>query len=109
MMAREPEDACPNCGKWTSKGLEKLALHYRNNPPTGIDLSRPLSELVGGIRSELTNTRGKLNDIAAAFTGWSDDMKMVEGLLTCGLISLHWVMDRMKEVEKEAKEQDAET
>lgn len=60
---------------------------------------KPLSEIVASIRSDLAAARGKLNDIGTGFTGWRERMASVEGLLTCGLVALHYTIEEMREAE----------
>lgn len=96
---QKPE-SCPTCGRYTSRGQEQLALQHRARPLSGIDLTKPLSELVQGIRSDITAARAKLNDIGMGFTGWREHLASVEGLLTCGLVTLHYTMEEMREHER---------
>lgn len=63
----------------------------------GDDLMRPVEDLIEEIRSDLRRARGRLSDIAHAHPGWRENMEMVEGLLTCGLVTLHWVREQMVE------------
>ena len=93
-------DSCPSCGKWTDEGLRKFALRARERPIYGTDFSKPLSEIVHQIRNDLTRARGQLSDVASAYTGWKDHVASIEGLLTCGIVSLHYVVEQMKEHEK---------
>lgn len=96
----ERHESCPECGRYTTRGQEQLAREFRKRPISGIDLTKPLSELVESIRSEIANSRGKLNDISMGFTGWREHLASIEGLLTCGLVSLHHVKERMQEHER---------
>lgn len=68
-------------------------------PIYGTDFSVPLSVSTERVRSDITKARGQLSDIGSAFPGWKHDMDMVEGLLTCGLVTLHWVMESMQKYE----------
>lgn len=100
MTERQKPETCAACGRWTERGKWQMAEQYKANPLSGIDLTKPLSELVSGLRSDLVGVRSKLDDIGMAFSGWSDRLKNVEGLLTCGLIALHHTMEEMREHEK---------
>jgi hypothetical protein len=90
-------DTCPSCGKWTTEGQERWRKSLK--PISGIDLSQPLSKLIEDVWSQLVRSRGELSDIGFRFSGWTEQLKQVEGLLTCGLISLHHVMEQMREHE----------
>jgi hypothetical protein len=90
-------DTCPSCGKWTDEGLAKF--RKNSKPIFGADLSKPLSEVVEDVRNMLTAARGQLSDISFRHRGWGEHLAPMEGLLTCGLISLHFVMEQMREHE----------
>jgi hypothetical protein len=87
-MAEKPE-SCPTCNRYTERGRQQLAVQNRSRPIYGTDFSRPLSEIVGDIRSQLARARGQLSDIGSSFTGWKEHIESVEGLLTCGLVALY--------------------
>lgn len=93
-------ETCPCCGHFTTRGREQRALEYRKRPLSGIDLSKPLSDLIQGIRMDIAAARGKLDDIGMGFTGWRDRLECVQGLLTCGLVALHNTREEMLEHEK---------
>ena len=93
------EDICPSCGHWTRTGKEKLAQHSREKPIFKTDFTKPLSTIVEEIRNELVLARGHLSDIGFAFSGWGEQTRNVEGLLTCGLIALYFLAQEMKKVE----------
>ena len=95
-------ETCPTCNRYTTKGAQQRAEEYRQKTISGIDLSKPLSELVTGIRNDLTKARGELQDIGWGYTGWADRLENVQGLLTCGLIALHGIVEEMKESESRA-------
>lgn len=99
-MTEKPE-TCPTCKRYTLEGQQQLAVEFRSRPIYGTDMTKPLSELIADIRSQLTQARGQLNDISMGFTGWRDRIKNVEGLLTCGLIALHYTREEMLKHEKE--------
>lgn len=100
MTEQTKPQACPCCGRFTTRGQEQRALEYRKRPISGIDLSKPLSELVHNIRMDISAARGKLDDIGMGFTAWRDRLSCVQGLLTCGLIALHNTREEMLEHEK---------
>jgi hypothetical protein len=62
--------------------------------------SKPLSEIVESIRSELVKARGHISDIQFAYPGWGEHVESVEGLLTCGISYLYKVARNMEEHEK---------
>lgn len=71
----------------------------KTKPIYGTDFSVPLSVSIARIRSDITKVRGQLDDIGSAFPGWKQDTQMVQGLLTCGLVTLHWIMEQMQKSE----------
>lgn len=72
----------------------------RKHPPIyGTDLSVPYSETVEGLRSKICNIRGQLYDIGYADNIWKSRLQHIEGLLTCGLVCLHRVVEEMREYE----------
>lgn len=93
------KDKCESCGHWTSEGQRKW--RESQKPIYGTDLSRPLSETIADIRNQLTRARGQLFDVGFRFTGWREQLESVEGLLTCGLIALHYTMEEMQRHEAE--------
>lgn len=72
----------------------------KHNPIFGTDLSIPFSETVEELRSRIAKIRGQLYDIGSAETIWKDRLQSVEGLLTCGLVSLYAVKEEMAEYER---------
>jgi hypothetical protein len=68
-------------------------------PLYGTDFSLPLSKAIEAVRSQIVQSRGQLDDIGMAFPGYKQDMQMVQGLLTCGLVTLHWIMEEMQKRE----------
>ena len=46
-------------------------------------------ELVEIVRSELTRTRGKIDDIARKFPGWGERVDFASGGLTCIISALY--------------------
>lgn len=88
------KDKCDSCGHWTSEGERKWRESLK--PIYGTDLSRPLSETVADLRSQLARVRGQLHDIGFRYAGWGERLQSVQGLLTCGLIALHDTMEEMK-------------
>jgi hypothetical protein len=86
MSKYSAEDQCGSCGHWTSAGRAKLAENSREHPIYNTDFSKPLAELVEEIRNQITDARGKIQDIVAAYPGWNDHLNAAEGMAT-GLIS----------------------
>lgn len=60
-----------------------------------------LSETIEAARSDMMTIRGRLADLRRDHPGWSSNCQMVEGLLTCGLVTLAWVRDQMQAVEQQ--------
>jgi hypothetical protein len=90
---------CECCGMWTSAGKKHLAERSREKPIYGTDFSIPLSQTIEKLRSQLTNIRGQLGDINSAFPVWGERTKDVEGLLTCGIVTLYGIAKEMREFE----------
>ena len=91
-------ETCPTCNRWTQRGLQQL--RERSKPLYGTDLSKPISELIEGVRSQLVQSRGQLSDIGHRYSGWEERVKDIEGLLTCGLVALHRIKQEALECEK---------
>lgn len=69
-------------------------------------MTRPLSELIGDIRSQMVKSRGQLSDISSGFTGWHDRVESAQGLLTCGISYLYYIQQEMLEHEKQMSERE---
>lgn len=95
-MTEKPE-TCQTCNRYTISGLQQLSLQHRARPLTGIDLTRPLEFVLADIGREMVAVRSKLNDVSLGFTGWAEQVKDIEGLLTCGLIAMHHLQEQAKE------------
>lgn len=67
----------------------------------GTDLSKPASELIYEIRTEISRLRGRLQDIARDRSEWKDELSIAQGGLTCMIRALHDTQERMKESEHE--------
>lgn len=68
-------------------------------PIYGTDLSKPASELLQGWRDDLTKIRGQMHDLSFAFP-WTDQLvRHMEGLLTCGIVTLHYEIEQAKKAE----------
>lgn len=78
---------CPTCRRMTDSGKQKY--HEQHKPIYGTDLSKPISELIEDVRKQLIQARGQLWDIGFRYTGWTERLAAVQGLLTCGLVTLH--------------------
>jgi hypothetical protein len=72
---------------------------YKKNPIWETDFSKPMSEIVEGIRNDLTRARGKLHDIDFG-THWGEHVEPAVGSLTCAIAYLHSVVQDMKRVEE---------
>ncbi|KGT75816.1 hypothetical protein MA20_32005 [Bradyrhizobium japonicum] len=94
---RESPETCPTCRRYTETGRQQLALQHRARPLSCIDLSRPLECVIDDLRREMVALRGKLNDVKMGFTGWAEQIAPVEGLLTCGIVSMFNVLEDARE------------
>lgn len=101
-MARAPEDTCATCGQWTRAGREKL--HAEHKSIYGVDFSRRRSELLAEIRGQFTKLRGQLWDIRYRWPAF-EGLQSVEGLLTCGIVTLFYEIEEMKKHEARFAEQ----
>lgn len=68
-------------------------------PIYGTDMSKSVSELLTGLRNDLTKVRGQLSDIGFYHPGWEERLQSVEGLLTCGLVTLFYEIEEAKKYE----------
>ncbi len=96
---KSKEDQCEHCGCLTTEGKRKSAEQYKLRPIFDTDFSKPLTEIIEGVRTRLIAARGTLADIGFAYSGWSERTKDVEGLITCGLVTLYGIKEKMEEVE----------
>jgi hypothetical protein len=98
-------DKCNSCGRLTYEGERK----WRENlkPIYGTDLSKPVEELLKEIRNKITNLRGQLHDIRNRWPA-QDSLEDVEGLLTCGLVTLYYEIEQIEKNKKHWAEQEAE-
>ena len=92
-------DTCKECGHWTAQGREKNRQQALKHPIYNVDFTRPTYEIIEDIRRKMAEIRGMLGDIASAYPGWGERTRNVEGLLTCGIVTLADVAKEMKEVE----------
>lgn len=61
----------------------------RTKPIYGTNLDSPLGELIEAWRSDLGRVRGQISDVGFEHgSGVREHLACVEGLLTCGIISL---------------------
>ena len=51
------------------------------------------------LRTEISNTRGKLHDIKSSY-GWGDRIDFIEGGLTCILVAMYSTMEEWKQFEE---------
>lgn len=61
------------------------------NPWVGIELSRPVSELMHDVRMDLCNIRGKIYDLSQ--THFEDRFNEPHGALTCGISALYQAVE----------------
>lgn len=76
-------------------------------PIYGTDFSQPLSKTVEELRSQISHIRGQLYDIGYSYPAWKDRVESVQGLLTCGLVSLYGVAEEMRKHELQFGHRDA--
>lgn len=93
-------DTCSTCKRLTLKGEHQRAQYHKLHPISGVNLARPMSEVIAEVRGDFQKTRMKLDDLRAAYPGWRDAIDPAIGLITCGLIALHYEMEKMAEVER---------
>lgn len=72
----------------------------KTRPIFGTDLTKPLPDLIEEVRDQLAHARGQLHDITSEH-GWDSWTKDVTGLLTCGLVCLHNIREKMIECENQ--------
>lgn len=94
---------CPTCRRMTLRGQQQF--HEEHKPLYGADMSKPISQLIEDVRSQLVRSRGQLWDIGFRYTGWTDRLASVEGLLTCGLVTLYHEKQEAIESEKRRAEE----
>jgi hypothetical protein len=78
---------------------QKRAESYRQRPILGTDLNRPMSEVIAEIRGNMTKLRGQIADFQFGFPTWKGRTEPVEGLLTCGIVTLYEVLNRLEAFE----------
>jgi len=71
---------------------------HRANPIFWVDFKYKPDVLIEDIRSRLAHIRGEISDIGQGYPGWQEQLKSVEGALTCCLIALYEPMTEMKKV-----------
>lgn len=76
-------------------------------PIYGTDLTKPRSALMAEWRSQIVTIRGQMNDLGFAFSGWREEMAMLEGGLTCMLIAMHHTLEEMRKGEALAADEAA--
>lgn len=91
-------DTCKCCGKWTSDGLRQL--HAEHKSIYGVDFDKPISETLSEIRADMAKLRGKLWDVGYRFTGLTERLANIEGLLTCGIVTLYGEIEKIKGLEQ---------
>jgi hypothetical protein len=75
--------------------MSRLPKDYRENPVYGTDFSRPVSVIIEELRNKMAELRGTIIDIKCGYPHWSGRIDCVEGLLTCGLVTLHNVNEEV--------------
>ena len=87
----------------TAEEISKRSERYRQNPIFGTDLNKPMSEVVKELRSRMTQLRGQISDFQFGFPGWRERTEPVEGLLTCGIVTLYSVIQELEKFEAEIR------
>ena len=67
---------------------------YCEDPIFKTDLSNPTSACLADVRATILKARNQINDIQSG-KGWEDRLTPTEGLLTCGLVTMDYVMDEI--------------
>ena len=88
----------------TAEEVQKRAERYRQNPIYGTDLNRPMSQTIKELRDRMTILRGQIADFQFGFPGWRERTQPVEGLLTCGIVTLYSVLQELEKFEADASD-----
>lgn len=80
---------------------KRQAEHLRMNPIYGTNLQRPLSEIIKELRNRMVFLRGGIADFQFGYPGWKERTEPVEGLLTCGIVTLWNVVEELEKLESE--------
>lgn len=80
---------CPTCRQYTFDGRRQREVNYRDRPIYQTDFTKPTGEIIEEVRHVLAQARGTLTDIGYADSFWKERVEAVEGLLTCGLVTLY--------------------
>jgi hypothetical protein len=72
------------------------------------EMNKPLSELMEGLRREVSRIRGKLFDIKMAY-GWEDRIDFIEGGFTCLIVAMastqkEWEEFELKKMKREPED-----
>jgi hypothetical protein len=78
---------------------QKRAESYRQHPIYGTDLNRPMSEVIAEIRGNMIRLRGQIYDFQFGFPAWKARTEPVEGLLTCGIVTLYQALQEIEAFE----------
>lgn len=81
----------------------EMAERYKANPIYGTNLNRPMSEVIKELRQRMVTLRGQIADFQFGFPGWRERTEPVEGLLTCGIVTLHSVLQELEKFEADQK------
>lgn len=92
-------ETCSACGHLTQEGKDAMRERAKKHPIYKTNFDRPLSETIKALRGQIVQIRGQLSDIRFAYPGWGERTQDVEGLLTCGLVVLHNLMEEMSKSE----------
>jgi hypothetical protein len=80
------------------KNKDKNPVYYKNAE----EMDKPLSVLIEELRTEISRTRGKINDIRRSY-GWDERLEIFEGGLTCIISAMYGTMKEIEDFEKRAK------
>ena len=69
---------------------------------------KPVMQVLGSIRGQLTNLRGQLSDIRHEYRGLDERLDPSEGGLTLVIADLYTVMQELARIEERAAEQSEE-
>ena len=83
----------------------KDAERYRQNPIYKTDFSKPLSEIIEGLRQQMVQTRCQIHDIGYGYPNWKERVEHVRGLLTCGIVALAYSKEEIMQYERQQEDE----
>lgn len=80
--------------------------YERWHPIFSTDLSKGPDQAIEKIRMLMSEARGELFDMGQSYAGFRQELKDVEGLLTCGISTLYHTLVKMQEFKKKNEQQE---